>query len=62
MNPPPQRVRATVQFQLAEEDPLLLMALRGLRDTEPLFFQRTTQGNKKECSVSVAAGEADAVV
>lgn len=37
-----------VQFQLSEADPLLLMALRGLRDTEPLFFQRTEKGKKKK--------------
>ena len=39
-------LRPGVQFQLSEADPLLLMALRGLRDTEPLFFQRTEKGKK----------------
>lgn len=34
------------QFQLSEADPLLVMALRGLRDTEPLFFQRTETQTK----------------
>lgn len=34
-----------VQFQLSEADPLLVMALMGLRDTEPLFFQRTAKGD-----------------
>ena len=35
-----RRVKAKgAQFQLSEADPLLVMALRGLRDTEPLFFQ-----------------------
>lgn len=31
------------QFQLSEAEPLLLMFLRGLRDMEPLFFQRTAE-------------------
>ena len=58
VTPPPTPHSGAVQFQLSEEDPLLLIALRGLRETEPLFFQRTRQGNEKESSVSAAAGPA----
>lgn len=29
------------QFKLSEDDPLLVIVLMGLRDTEPLFLQRT---------------------
>lgn len=35
------------------------MALRGLRDTEPLFFQRARRGGHKGRGVSTAAGIAD---
>lgn len=37
-----------VQFKLSEDDPLLVMPLMGLRDTEPLFFQRTVKEKEKE--------------
>lgn len=40
---PHEGLKFCVQFQLSEADPLLLMALRGLRDMEPLFFQRTAK-------------------
>lgn len=62
VSPPPTRVgrvKAGVQFQLSEADPLLLMALRGLRDTEPLFFQRTEKGKRQRvsCASLAAANE-----
>ncbi len=38
------------QCQLSLAEPLLEMARRGLRDTEPLFFQRTVTQNPKQNS------------
>lgn len=54
------RVKSVPQFQLSESDPVLLMALNGLRDTEPLFFQRTRK--EKQRDVSSAAETANAGV
>lgn len=50
------RVKAGVQFHLSEADPLLLMPLRGLRDTEVLFFQRTEKTKRRRVSYASLAG------
>lgn len=47
------------QFQVSEADPLLVMALRGLRDTEPLFFQRTFPRPAGSVELFVLAWELD---
>lgn len=43
------------QFKLSEDDPLLVIVLMGLRDTEPLFLQRTVKEKDRVRDVGLAA-------
>lgn len=43
------------QFKLSEDDPLLVIVLMGLRDTEPLFLQRTVKEKERVRDVGLAA-------
>lgn len=50
-----KRKKNRFQFKLSEDDPLLVIVLMGLRDTEPLFLQRTVKEKDRVRDVGLAA-------